>query len=288
MYSLTLFIHWTSELSLPSHETHSTSDSFTDSDTQKCTKKLCVLLQGCDASVLLAGKNTERASIRNSRLHGFEVIDTIKAALEKACPMTVSCADILAYASRDTVVVTGGSSWKVYGGRRDGLVSNKVEPEQNLPSGFAETPELISTFAQQGLTVQQMVTLSGSHTIGVTHCEHIANRIFSPVDPTMPKDLLKKLQKTCPKKTTGTPIVIDQKSEHKFDTQYFKNIKAGKGVMTSDQTLFADESTREYVEKNLEQGSFEHRFGQAMFALTNINPTLFPDGEIRKRCQYRN
>ena len=82
--------------------------------------------QGCDASVLLAGRNTERASAINKRLHGFEVVDTIKAALEKACPRTVSCADILAYASRDTVVVTGGASWKVHGGRRDGLVSNKV------------------------------------------------------------------------------------------------------------------------------------------------------------------
>lgn len=112
--------------------------------------------------MLLAGPTTERASVRNDRLHGFEVIDTIKAALEKACPGTVSCADILAYASRDAVVVTGGSHWKVYGGRRDGLVSNKEEPEQNIPSGFAQAQELISTFAQQGLTAQQMVDLSGT------------------------------------------------------------------------------------------------------------------------------
>lgn len=112
--------------------------------------------------MLLAGRNTERASIRNNRLHGFEAIDAIKAALEKACPRTVSCADILAYASRDAVVVTGGARWNVYGGRRDGRVSNKVEPEQNIPSGFAQAQELVSTFSQKGLSPQQMVDLSGT------------------------------------------------------------------------------------------------------------------------------
>jgi peroxidase len=246
-------------------------------------------VRGCDASVLLAGRNTERASIRNNRLHGFEVIDRIKAALEKVCPNTVSCADILAYASRDTVIVTGGSSWKVHGGRRDGRISNKEEPEQNLPPGTAQVSELISTFAQKGLTPQQMVDLSGSHTLGVTHCEHISNRIFTPVDPTLPKDLLKKLQKTCPKETTGTAIVMDQKSVHKFDTAYFENIKAGRGIMTSDQDLYnPDAYLRRYVDKNLNQNTFVHRFGKAMFAMSNIEPTLAPDGEIRKRCQYRN
>lgn len=164
----------------------------------------------------------------------------------------------------------------------------QVEPEQNLPSGFADVNELISTFAQQGLSVSQMVTLSGSHTIGVTHCEHIANRIFTPVDKTMPADLLKKLQKTCPKASTGTPIVMDQKSEHKFDTAYFSNVKKGRGVMTSDQTLYSDPNTRKVVDKLLKQATFETRFGSAMFAMQNINPTLYPDGEIRKRCQYVN
>lgn len=65
--------------------------------------------QGCDGSVLLddteglVGENIA-PPILNS-LRGFEVIDSIKSNIEYVCPETVSCADILAMAARDSVVV---------------------------------------------------------------------------------------------------------------------------------------------------------------------------------------
>ncbi|KAF2572921.1 hypothetical protein F2Q70_00005794 [Brassica cretica] len=61
-------------------------------------------VNGCDASVLLDGADSEKLSIPNANsARGFEVVDTIKDAVENACPGVVSCADILTLAARESV-----------------------------------------------------------------------------------------------------------------------------------------------------------------------------------------
>lgn len=62
-------------------------------------------IQGCDASVLISGPNTEKTVVANLSRLAFQVIDDIKRRIELLCPGVVSCADILAIAAREAVVL---------------------------------------------------------------------------------------------------------------------------------------------------------------------------------------
>lgn len=67
-----------------------------------------LFFKGCDGSVLInsTSGNAERDAPPNLTLRGFGFVERIKALLEKVCPKTVSCADIIALTARDAVVAT--------------------------------------------------------------------------------------------------------------------------------------------------------------------------------------
>lgn len=64
----------------------------------------CCFDQGCDASILLKREGSARGASSSKSLRGFEVIDDIKAEVEKACPYTVSCTNIITTAARDATL----------------------------------------------------------------------------------------------------------------------------------------------------------------------------------------
>lgn len=67
------------------------------------------MVQGCDASVMIFSPkgDAEKDSPDDISLagDGFDTVIKAKQAVEAACPGVVSCADILALAARDAVVL---------------------------------------------------------------------------------------------------------------------------------------------------------------------------------------
>ncbi|KAF7842604.1 cationic peroxidase 2-like [Senna tora] len=250
-------------------------------------------VRGCDASVLISGAGTERTAGPNLGLKGYEVIDDAKAKLEAACPGVVSCADILALAARDSVVLSGGLSWFVPTGRRDGRVSLASEVG-NLPGPTDSVAIQKQKFADKGLNIQDLVILAGGHTIGTTSCGLISNRLYNFTadggpDPSINSSFLPQLQALCPQNSGGsTRVALDFGSQTRFDPSYFDNVRKGQGVLQSDQVLWSDASTKPFVQRYLGRMAFNVDFGKSMVKMSNIGVKIGVDGEIRTKCSAIN
>ncbi|CAN4109868.1 unnamed protein product [Withania somnifera] len=164
--------------------------------------------KGCDASLLLDSSGTiisEKLSNSNKdSARGFEVIDEIKFALEKECPETVSCADILALAARDSTVLAGGPSWEVPLGRRDSREASLSDSNNNIPAPNNTFNTILGKFLLRGLDLIDLVTLSGGHTIGDARCTNFKQRLYDQSgnklpDKTLDKNYAVQLRTRCPK-----------------------------------------------------------------------------------------
>ncbi|XP_009768520.1 peroxidase 66 [Nicotiana sylvestris] len=252
-------------------------------------------IRGCDASVLLdstPGNKAEKDGPPNISLRAFYVIDDAKTKLEKACPRTVSCADIVAIAARDVVAMSGGPHWNVLIGRKDGRISRANETI-NLPAPSFNTSQLIQSFAKRGLGVKDLVALSGGHTLGFSHCSSFEARLrnFSSVhdtDPSLNAVFAESLKKNCPKpnRDSNAGQLLDTTSSV-FDNNYYKQIVAGKGVFASDQSLLNDYRTGWIVKAFAnDQSSFFWEFAASMVKLGNVG--VQENDEVRLNCRAVN
>ncbi|PWZ57653.1 Peroxidase 5 [Zea mays] len=255
-------------------------------------------VRGCDASVLLdssAGNQAEKDAAPNASLRGFEVIDSAKTRLEQACFGVVSCADVLAFAARDALALVGGDAYQVPAGRRDGNVSSAQEAGANLPPPTASASQLTQAFGAKGLSQAEMVALSGAHTVGAARCSSFAPRLYSygpsgaGQDPSMDPAYLAALAQQCPPQGTGAadpPLPMDPVTPTAFDTNYYANLVARRGLLASDQALLADPATAAQVLAYTNSpATFQTDFVAAIIKMGAIQVLTGTAGTVRTNCR---
>ncbi|GLU04926.1 hypothetical protein SLE2022_220540 [Rubroshorea leprosula] len=252
-------------------------------------------VNGCDASVLLDGPYSEKTAPQNRGLEGFVVIDKIKEVLEKRCPGVVSCADILNLATRDAVHLSGGPSYPVFTGRRDGRSSSAASVD--LPPPSISLEQGLAYFKSKGLDEVDFVTLiGGGHCVGETHCSYIEDRLYNSSnsgkpDPTMKKSLLDNLRKECPPRTRkdqSDPLVYlnpESKNGYKLSTSCFSRVLNYDAVLGVDQQLPYSNDTLQIVQE-FAAGfeDFRKSLALSMSRMGEIGVLTGKDGEIRKKC----
>uniref|UniRef100_A0A0D9WUL1 peroxidase n=1 Tax=Leersia perrieri TaxID=77586 RepID=A0A0D9WUL1_9ORYZ len=248
-------------------------------------------VQGCDASVLLdstAGNaSAERDSDPNKTLRGFDAVARVKDKLEKACPSTVSCADILALMARDAVLLAKGPTWNVPLGRRDGRSSTAASCGGNLPPLCSNVTRLLESFAAKGLDVKDLVVLSGAHTLGVAHCPNFADRLSG--DPALDGAYAARLRLQCNK--GNVTAEMDPGSFTRFDTSYFRQVARRRALLRSDACLMDNPFTAAYVRQAATgkyDGHFFKDFGESMVKMGAIGVLTGNQGEIRLKCNVKN
>ncbi|KAL9269852.1 Peroxidase 19-like protein [Drosera capensis] len=255
---------------------------------------------GCDGSILIATKQgskemAEKDAVENKDLaaEAFEGINKAKALVESKCPGVVSCADILAISARNFVHLAGGPYYEVKKGRWDGKISRATRVSANLPRTNSTMDDLVKLFKSKGLMLNDLVVLSGAHTIGFSHCEYIMNRVYdykSTDDsaPNIDPRLLKALTMSCPHHGGNADIVVpfDVTTPFTFDNAYYGNLEKNMGLLLTDQDLFLDPRTKPMVQAlSKDNQRFFQAFSDAMEKMGSIGVKRGrKHGEKRKDC----
>ncbi|XP_020585938.1 cationic peroxidase 1-like [Phalaenopsis equestris] len=249
-------------------------------------------VQGCDGSVLLDDTSSftgeKTAGPNQNSIRGFDVVDNIKKQVEAICNQPVSCADFLAVAARDSVVALGGPSWTVQLGRRDSTTASLSQANSDIPSPNSNLSALISSFSKKGLSTNDMVALSGAHTIGQARCTVFRTRIYNETN--IDASFATSVKSNCPSTGGDNNLSpLDLQTPTTFDKNYYNNLVNKKGLMHFDQQLFNGGSTDSLVNTySMNPSRFYSDFVTAIVKMGNISPLTGSQGQIRLNCRKTN
>ncbi|KAJ3669590.1 hypothetical protein LUZ60_011540 [Juncus effusus] len=149
--------------------------------------------------------------------------------------------------------------------------------------------QLIANFASKNLTVEEMVTLSVAHTLGVSYCSSFLSRIYngstSQVDPTLSSACANLLQTLCPSNSTRFILItisLDLITLTTLDNNYYVGVQLTLGLLTSDQALLTNSTLNASVSSfAANQTLWQEKFINAMIKMGQIEVLTGTQGEIR-------
>jgi len=251
-------------------------------------------VNGCDGSILLddtddmVGEKTAKPN--NNSVRGYDVIDTIKSAVNTIClGNVVSCADILAVAARDSIVALGGTSYDVLLGRRDATTASMDDANNDIPTPFMDLPALQDSFESHGLSLHDLVVLSGGHTLGYSRCLFFRGRLYNETG-TLDPAYAGSLDERCPLTGDDDALSALDDTPTTVDADYYQGLMQGRALLHSDQQLYqaggAAGGLVEYYAEN--PTKFWEDFGAAMLKLGSLSPLTADEGEVRENCRVVN
>lgn len=191
------------------------------------------------------------------------------------------------------LVQAGGPYYQVKKGRWDGRISMASRVASNIPRANSTVDELLKLFGSKGLTTEDLVVLSGAHTIGFAHCQNFLSRLYDyhgtkQPDPAIDPRLLKALTMSCPRYGGNADIVapFDVTTPFSFDHTYYGNLEAKLGLLATDQALFLDPRTKPVVQAMAkDKNKFFQAFAAAMEKMGSMGVKRGgKHGEKRKDC----
>eukprot|EP00253_Pinus_taeda_P008214 PITA_08214 len=203
-------------------------------------------------------------------------------------------ASLLRLHFHDCFVRRGGPFWQVKTGRRDGRISVDSEALSNIPRPTFNFQQLKDSFASKGLNVQDLVVLSGAHTIGMSHCSSFSNRLYNfggsgRMDPTLENLYAQLLTTQCKNLTDNiTKVEMDPGSSLAFDSHFFDNLELNRGLLQSDAALLTNFASKANVDNQRNQSEFFENFKLSMQRMGEIGLLTGSAGEIRKHCAFVN
>jgi peroxidase len=163
----------------------------------------------------------------------------------------------------------------------------------DLPPPFLDIANLTDKFAAKGLSVTDMVALSGAHTIGQSQCQNFRDRLYNETN--IDSGFAAALKANCPRPTgsgDANLAPLDTTTPNAFDNAYYRNLQSQKGLLHSDQVLLSGAGSRRTGTLVRTYASTPSRFSRdfavAMVRMGNISPLTGAQGQIRLSCSRVN